>query len=166
LVGKVLEIDERTRFRHDYVRARIACRDITKVPRTAESSLGLAVHDFHFEREVEVEGPERTLQSGIKITEGGHPPPQKKFKTDENISNNTHGDKNGKSSGKTMQLGKEKAGENRQSSNITMSHRRKLAQSLYLENPLICKSHLWRMIKVGKCTFLTHLRTLSLTVKL
>lgn len=35
LVGKVLEIDEKTRLRSDYVRVRIACRDITKVPRTA-----------------------------------------------------------------------------------------------------------------------------------
>lgn len=35
LVGKVLEIDETTRFRHDYARTRIACMDVTKVPRTA-----------------------------------------------------------------------------------------------------------------------------------
>lgn len=56
LVGKVIEIDEKTRFRHDYVRVKIACRDITKVPRTAESALGLSIMDFHFEREVEEEG--------------------------------------------------------------------------------------------------------------
>jgi len=61
LVGKVLEIDEKTRFRHDYVRVKIACRDITKVPRTAESTLGLVLHDFTFEREVEIEAPARTL---------------------------------------------------------------------------------------------------------
>lgn len=53
LVGKVLEIDEKTRFRHDYVRMKIACRDVTKVPRTAESALGMSILDFHFEREVE-----------------------------------------------------------------------------------------------------------------
>jgi len=61
LVGKVLEIDEKTRFRHDYVRVKIACRDITKVPRTVESTLGLVLHDFTFEREVEIEAPARTL---------------------------------------------------------------------------------------------------------
>lgn len=86
LVGKVLEIDEKTRFRHDYVRVRIACRDITEVPRTAESTLGLFLHDFTFEREVEIEAPTRTLQSGIRITEGEHPPPPKKFKAVENSS--------------------------------------------------------------------------------
>jgi hypothetical protein len=32
LVGKVLEIDEVTRFRYDYVRMRIACRDVSRVP--------------------------------------------------------------------------------------------------------------------------------------
>jgi hypothetical protein len=45
LVGKVLEIDERTRFTRDYIlyvrRVRIACRDIVKVPKTVESILGV-----------------------------------------------------------------------------------------------------------------------------
>ena len=52
LVGKVLEIDVKTRLRPDYVRVRIACRDVTKVPRKALGTLGLCLHDFIFEREV------------------------------------------------------------------------------------------------------------------
>lgn len=36
LVGKVIEIDEGTRYRHDYVRMRISCRDVSRVPKTAE----------------------------------------------------------------------------------------------------------------------------------
>lgn len=32
LVGKVMEIDEETRFRLDFVRMKIACRDVSKVP--------------------------------------------------------------------------------------------------------------------------------------
>jgi hypothetical protein len=36
LVGKVIEIDEKSRFRIDYVRMKIACRDISKIPKTAE----------------------------------------------------------------------------------------------------------------------------------
>jgi hypothetical protein len=28
LVGKVIEIDERSRFRADYIRVKIACRDL------------------------------------------------------------------------------------------------------------------------------------------
>ncbi|KAG2596797.1 uncharacterized protein LOC120706513 [Panicum virgatum] len=52
LVGKTLEIDEKTRYRNDYVRMRIACRDVTQVPAVAESSLGLFIYDFFFEREM------------------------------------------------------------------------------------------------------------------
>jgi hypothetical protein len=40
------EIDERTRLRNEYVRARIACRDVTAVPGVVESSLGLFLYDF------------------------------------------------------------------------------------------------------------------------
>lgn len=69
LVGKVTEIDESTRFRQDYVRMRIACRDVTKVPKTDEGTLGLVLHDFKFEREFLIEGGERTLSSGIKVGE-------------------------------------------------------------------------------------------------
>jgi hypothetical protein len=45
-VGKVIEVDEGSRFRYDYVRLRIACRDVTKVPKTAEGILGMYVIDF------------------------------------------------------------------------------------------------------------------------
>ena len=155
----MLEIDEKTRFRHDYVRARIACRDITKVPRTAESSLGLAVHDFHFEREVEVEGPEKTLKSGIKITEGGYPPPPKKFKAAE-----TNNKESGQTSGKTITLGKGTAEEKRQSNNVTMSAPSKIGGKYGTGRNLY--RQLWGMILLVKCIFQTHLRTLILTVKL
>lgn len=74
LVGKVMEIDEKTRFRHDYVRVKIAYRDITKIPSTTEGALGLFIYDFYFEREVANENVERTLNSGIKVTEHELPP--------------------------------------------------------------------------------------------
>jgi hypothetical protein len=57
LVGKVTEIDEKTRYRLDFVRMKIACRDVAKVPRTAEGTLGLYVKDFIFEREVQSDDP-------------------------------------------------------------------------------------------------------------
>jgi hypothetical protein len=41
LVGKVVEIDEGSRYRYHYVRLKIACGDITRVPKTAEGTLGL-----------------------------------------------------------------------------------------------------------------------------
>jgi hypothetical protein len=53
LVGKVMEIDEKTRYRADYVRVKIACRDVLKVPKVAEGTLGIHIHDFIFEREVQ-----------------------------------------------------------------------------------------------------------------
>jgi hypothetical protein len=76
LVGKVMEIDEKIRFRADYVRVKIACRDVHKVPRTAEGTLGIYLHDFIFEREIQEGQTIKTLNSGIKITEKG-PEPKK-----------------------------------------------------------------------------------------
>jgi hypothetical protein len=83
LVGKVMEIDERTRFRADYVRVKIAYRDLQKVPSTAEGTLGLYIHDFGFEREVPEDGSIKTLSSGIVV--GSKEPPSKKFKPDDQI---------------------------------------------------------------------------------
>jgi len=77
LVGKVLEVDEGTRYRYDYVRLRIACREVSRVPKTAEGTLGLYIIDFGFEREIPEDRGERTLKSGIKITEDAPPPPKK-----------------------------------------------------------------------------------------
>jgi hypothetical protein len=67
LVGKVIEIDERTRLRNEYVRARIACRDVTAVPGVVESSLGLFLYDFFFEREIHSEEDEQSLETGIRV---------------------------------------------------------------------------------------------------
>jgi hypothetical protein len=67
LVGKVIEVDERTRLRNEYVRARIACRDVTTVPGVVESSLGLFLYDFFFEREIHSEEDEQSLETGIRV---------------------------------------------------------------------------------------------------
>lgn len=80
LVGKVVEIDEKSRFRSDFVRMKIACRDVSKVPRKAKGTLGMAIHDFIFEREVSEEVAGRVLSSGIKVGDNDHP--TKKFKPD------------------------------------------------------------------------------------
>jgi hypothetical protein len=71
LVGKVVEIDEKTRYGADYVRVKIACRDVTKVPRTTEGTLGIHLHDFIFEREIPEGQKIKTLHNGIKINEKG-----------------------------------------------------------------------------------------------
>lgn len=49
------------------MRLRIACRDISKVPKTAEGVLGLTLYDFGFEREILEASYEKTLKSGIKV---------------------------------------------------------------------------------------------------
>jgi hypothetical protein len=77
LVEKVMEIDESTRFRHDYVRMRIACQDVTKVPRTAQSTLGLFIHEFTYEREVEVEENEKMFKGGIRVSSNDQQPKSK-----------------------------------------------------------------------------------------
>lgn len=76
-----MEIDEKTRFREDYVRIKIACRDVMKVPKTVEGTLGLCIHDFIFEREVQEEEIVRKLSSGIIVS--GKEPQAKKFKSDD-----------------------------------------------------------------------------------
>jgi hypothetical protein len=73
----VLEVDEGTMYRYDYVRLRIACRDVSRVPKTAEGTLGLYIINFVFERAVPEEKSKRTLKSGIRITEDAPPPPKK-----------------------------------------------------------------------------------------
>jgi len=52
LVGKTMAIDEGTRFNRDYVRVKIACRNVELVPPSAECTLGMYLYDFFFEREM------------------------------------------------------------------------------------------------------------------
>lgn len=75
LVGKVIEVDEGSRYRYDYVRLKIACRDVTRVPKTAEGTLGLHLIDFGYELP-EDNGP-KVLKSGIVVTEDQQPPPKR-----------------------------------------------------------------------------------------
>lgn len=82
LVGKVIKIDEGARYRYDYVRLRIACRDVSRVPKIAESTLGMYLIDFGFEREILEESRPKILKSGIKVGEHDHPPPTKKSRSE------------------------------------------------------------------------------------
>lgn len=81
LVGKVVEIDEGSRYRYDYVRLMIACRDVTRVPKTAEGTLGLQLIDFGYEREIPDDNGSKVLKSGIVVT-GDQQPPTKRTKVD------------------------------------------------------------------------------------
>jgi hypothetical protein len=81
LVGKVMEIDEGSRYRYDYVRLKIAYRDVTRVPKTAESLLGMYLIDFGFEREVTIESGPKMLKSGITVGDPDSQPPAKRTKS-------------------------------------------------------------------------------------
>ena len=69
LVGKTISIDEKTRYSHEFVKIKIACRDIYVVPETVESTLGVFIYDFAFELEEDAEQREHKLKSGVKIHE-------------------------------------------------------------------------------------------------
>jgi hypothetical protein len=58
---------KKTRLRNDFVRARIACRDVRAVSGVAECYSGLFIYDF-FQREVQSEEVEDSLEVGIKVT--------------------------------------------------------------------------------------------------
>jgi len=47
-----MQIDESTIFNRDFVRIKIACRNVELVPPSAECNLGMYIYDFLFEREV------------------------------------------------------------------------------------------------------------------
>ena len=83
LVGKVIEIDEGSRYRYDYVRLKIACRDVTRIPKSAESFLGMYLIDFGFEREVGLDNGSKVLKSGIMVGDPDLPPPAKRNKSDQ-----------------------------------------------------------------------------------
>lgn len=66
LVGLPMEIDKNNLKRWEFARAKIGCRDITKVPAMVEGLLDFHFYDFVFQREVPVEGV--TNATGTKWT--------------------------------------------------------------------------------------------------
>ena len=82
LVGKTVEIDENTRFRHDFVRVKIACRDLSQVPPSAECNLGLFIYDFFFE--IEKPDQQKIQSEKLATKAGGHEgqPTPKKMRTE------------------------------------------------------------------------------------
>jgi hypothetical protein len=64
--------------RTDYVRIKIASRDVRKIPEIAEGAILPYLYDFQFEREVEIGGtePEITVQV-LNMKDGDHPSPKR-----------------------------------------------------------------------------------------
>jgi len=66
LVGLPLEVDKQNLKRWDFVRVKIGCRDVRKVPAVVEGLLEFYFYDFTFHREVPIEGI--TNAAGTKWT--------------------------------------------------------------------------------------------------
>ncbi|CAO2203360.1 unnamed protein product [Urochloa humidicola] len=81
LVGIPLEVDKANLKRWDYVRVKIGCRDISKVPAVVEGLLNFHFYDFIFQREVPVEGVTNTAGNiwtrNLDRTNEDNPSPKK-----------------------------------------------------------------------------------------
>jgi hypothetical protein len=71
LVGKTVAIDESTRHNAEFVRVKIACRNVLEVPPIAEGTLGLNLFDFHYETETCIKEQGDKTKEGVKISEEG-----------------------------------------------------------------------------------------------
>jgi hypothetical protein len=81
LVGRTVEIDEGTRYNVEYVRIKIACRDVLEVPQVDEGNLGLNIFDFHYERETMDREKGDKHKEGVGISDYGSRTSPKKQKT-------------------------------------------------------------------------------------
>jgi hypothetical protein len=60
-VGGTQEADKENMDKHDFARASIMVRDVSKVPAVAPEVLGRCIYGFNFKMEVENEGQENVL---------------------------------------------------------------------------------------------------------
>jgi hypothetical protein len=86
LVGIPLEVDKLNTKRWEYVRVKIGCKDLTKVPAVVEGLMDLHFYDFIFQREVQVETQAKshwnTWTRNTERDEGDNPSPKKHKKGD------------------------------------------------------------------------------------
>jgi hypothetical protein len=86
LVGIPLEVDKANLKRWEYVRVKIGCKDITKVPAVVEGLLDMHFYDFVFQREVQESYSKQAWNTWTRTTERGdedNPSPKKHKKGDE-----------------------------------------------------------------------------------
>ncbi|CAL4921903.1 unnamed protein product [Urochloa decumbens] len=82
LVGKTVAIDEGTRFKQEFVRVKIACRDVELVPPCAEGALGLDIYDFYFELEEPDRLDTNKQKQAIPAEDADTQPSPKKMRTE------------------------------------------------------------------------------------
>jgi cellobiose-specific phosphotransferase system component IIB len=80
LVGKTVTTDESTKHNAEFVRIKIASRNVLEVPPIAEGTLELNLFDFHFKRETLIKEQGHKSNEGVKISKYGSRPSPKKQK--------------------------------------------------------------------------------------
>ena len=99
LVGLPLEVDKLNLRRWDFVRVKIGCRDVKKVPAMVEGLLDFHFYEFTFQREVPIEGV--TNAAGTKWTrnsdrqEEDSPSPKKPKRGENQAQDQTSGQHQG-----------------------------------------------------------------------
>lgn len=124
LVGIPLEVDKINLKKWEYVRVKIGCKDITKVPAVVEGLLDLHFYDFIFQREIHIEGHNQPgWNTWTRSNEGNdHPSPKKPKRNEEKgfqgssagthdkeagTSNQQHGKQHAAEGGERSEKGKE-----------------------------------------------------------
>jgi hypothetical protein len=81
LVGKTMAVDENSRFNTEYVRMKIACREVEAIPESAEGCLGMHIYDFFYEREKNEKDKAERRKEETKVGAAAYQPSPKKQKT-------------------------------------------------------------------------------------
>jgi len=85
-VGLPLEVDKVSLNKSDYVRVKIGCKDVTKVPASVDGVLDFHFYDYFFQREVPQEG--YTNPAGTKWIRNERDQPKDDFPSPKNIKLN------------------------------------------------------------------------------
>jgi len=145
-----MEIDEKTRFRADYFRVKIACRDLQKVPSTAEGTLGLCIHDFGFEREDPEESSMKTLSSGIIV--GSKEPPSKKHKADDQVKSSVQVGTSSQSMPMITEAGSSKQSQHQKAIPSCISSPPKMLGGKAIDKAVNIEQDIYKSISIGQGT--------------
>jgi hypothetical protein len=81
-----VKVDKSSLHHNDYARVKRAARDVSKVPKTAEGAILPYLHDFYYERELEMGSYEEGRSVVVPAEAKGQGPSPKKLKTGEQAS--------------------------------------------------------------------------------
>ncbi|KAM0837067.1 hypothetical protein ACQ4PT_061901 [Festuca glaucescens] len=82
LVGVTLEVDQATLYKSEYCRILLGCRDINKLPESAEGALGDFFYIFSYEVETIVAQGPPVVHNMVSVSNSSVPPSPKRPRTD------------------------------------------------------------------------------------